>query len=306
MLFISDIKDNYDEYGLPFEFADCLPEYCPTCGAPLEIRETLTGLTCSNPRCPDKTIMRIRSICTDLNILQFGEKTIEEFVNYHELTNPLNIFELQPGMLLYEGASEDLSNKIISQICKKKNFLLWEYVMVANIPDVRTSAQKIFTGYKTLEEAYSDIESGGVSFIQQKLGLVGDENGVSIQSMKIYKSLMEYKNDLFEDINNVNIVSTEGKIELNVVCSDQVGNGFAKKKDFYDYVNTVFADKLHVNFLPSVRKDIDYLVWAGADGTPARYTSKVRTVENWNAKGTANIPILTAQQFIEEMDELSS
>ena len=25
--------------------------------------------------------------------------------------------------------------------------------------------------------------------------------------------------------------------------------------------------------------------WAGADGTPARYTSKVRTVETWNAKG---------------------
>ena len=41
--------------------------------------------------------------------------------------------------------------------------------------------------------------------------------------------------------------------------------------------------------------------WAGADGSPARYTSKVRTVENWNAKGSANIPIVTAKEFIEEM-----
>ena len=304
-MFISDIKDNYDAYGLPYEFAECLPEYCPTCGAPLEIRETLTGLTCSNPKCPDKIVMRIRSICTDLNILQFGEKTIEEFVRYHELTNPLNIFELQPGMLLYEGASEELSNKIISQIDKKRNFLLWEYVMIANLPDVRTSAQKIFSDYKTLDEAYADIETGGVDFIQKKMGIVADGE-VSVQAMKVYKSLMEFKDDLFEDVDNVNIISTEGKIELNVVCSDQVGNGFAKKKDFYDYVNTTFGDKLHVNFLPSVRKDIDYLIWAGADGTPARYTSKVRTVENWNTKGTANIPILTAQQFIEEMDDLSS
>lgn len=304
-MFISDIKDNYDDYGLPYEFAECLPEYCPTCGAPLEIRETLTGLTCSNPKCPDKIVMRIRSICTDLNILQFGEKTIEEFVRYHELTNPLNIFELQPGMLLYEGASEELSNKIISQIDKKRNFLLWEYVMIANLPDVRTSAQKIFADYKTLDEAYADIESGGVDFIQKKLGISADGE-VSVQAMKVYKSLIEFKDDLFEDVGNVSIISTEGKIELNVVCSDQVGNGFAKKKDFYDYINTEFGNKLHVNFLPSVRKDIDYLVWAGADGSPARYTSKVRTVENWNSKGTTNIPILTAQQFIEEMEDLAS
>lgn len=304
-MFISDIKDNYDDYGLPHKFAECLPAYCPTCGAPLEMRETLTGLTCSNPRCPDKIVMRIRSICTDLNILQFGEKTIEEFVRYHELTNPLNIFELQPGMLLYAGASEDLSNKIISQIDKKRNFLLWEYVMIANLPDVRTSAQKIFSDYKTLDEAYADIETGGVDFIRKKLGIMA-EGEISVQAMKVYKSLMEFKEDLFEDIDNVNIISIEGKLELNVVCSDQVGNGFTKKKDFYDYINTKFVDKVHVNFLPSVKKDIDYLVWAGADGSPARYTSKVRTVENWNSKGTTNIPILTAQQFIEEMEDLSS
>ena len=301
-MFISDIKNNYDDYGLPYKFAECLPAYCPTCGAPLEMRETLTGLTCSNPRCPDKIVMRIRSICTDLNILQFGEKTIEEFVNYHELTNPLNIFELQPGTLLYAGASEDLSNKIISQIDKKRNFLLWEYVMIANLPDVRTSAQKIFDGYKTLQDAYADIESGGVDFIQQRLGINADGE-ISVQAMKVYKSLIEFKDDLLEDIDSVNIISTEGKMILNVVCSDQVGNGFAKKKDFYDYINSKFGNRLHVNFLPSVKQDIDYLVWAGADGTPARYTSKVRTVETWNAKGKTNIPIVTASQFIEEMED---
>lgn len=44
--------------------------------------------------------------------------------------------------------------------------------------------------------------------------------------------------------------------------------------------------------------------WAGADGSPARYTSKVRTVENWNAKGSANIPIVTVKEFIEEMGDM--
>lgn len=304
-MFISDIKDNYDAYGLPYEFAECLPEFCETCGAPLEMRESLTGLTCSNSRCPDKIVMRIKAICGDLGILYFGEAKIREFINYYGVTNPLNVLALKSGMLVSDTTSEEMSEKIISQIEKKKSFLLWEYVMIANLPYVRTSAQKIFGGYNSLEEAYADIETGGVDFIQEKLGINSDVE-VSVQAMKIYQSLMEYKEDLMECLVDVNIVSLEGKKEFNVVCSDQVGGGFGTKKEFYDYVNSTFADKLHVNFLPSVRQDIDYLVWAGADGSPARYTSKVRTVEGWNSKGKTDIPIVTAQQFIEAMEDLSS
>ena len=73
-----------------------------------------------------------------------------------------------------------------------------------------------------------------------------------------------------------------------------------KKAEFYSYINNAFGDRVHVNFLPSVNSKIDYLVWAGADGSPARYTSKVKKVEGYNAKGI-NIPILTASQFIETM-----
>ena len=301
-MFISDLKENYNDYGLPLEFAECIPEDCPTCGAPMEMSESLTGLHCSNPRCPDKLVMRIKAICQDLGILNFGESTIEKFLNYYEVTNPLNIFALRKGMLISDEVSEAVSENIISQIEEKKNFLLWEYVRVANIPGVQTSAKDIFTGYSNLTEAYKDIESGGVAFIQEKLGINGD-NEVSIRAMKVYKSLMEFKDDLLECECEVNIIDVSDKIELNVVCSDQVGNGFSKKKEFYDYVNNTFGDKLHVNFLSSVTKKIDYLVWAGADGTPARYTSKVKTVEGYQSKGI-NIPIVTAQQFIEEMKKL--
>lgn len=301
-MFISDLKENYNDYGLPLEFAECIPEDCPTCGAPMEMSESLTGLHCSNPRCLDKLVMRIKAICQDLGILNFGESTIEKFLNYYEVTNPLNIFALRKGMLISDEVSEAVSENIISQIEEKKNFLLWEYVRVANIPGVQTSAKDIFTGYSNLTEAYKDIESDGVAFIQEKLGINGD-NEVSIRAMKVYKSLMEFKDDLLECECEVNIIDVSDKIELNVVCSDQVGNGFSKKKEFYDYVNNTFGDKLHVNFLSSVTKKIDYLVWAGADGTPARYTSKVKTVEGYQSKGI-NIPIVTAQQFIEEMKKL--
>lgn len=302
-MFISDIKVNYDTYGLPERFADILPEFCETCGAPMEIGETLTGLHCSNPRCKDKMVMRIKAVCGDLGVLKFGESTIEKFVDYYEPDSPMDIFELEEGMLLAPDVSPKVSLDVIRQIKSKSKMQLWEYVMFANIPFVRTSARKIFYGYKSLEEAYKDIEAGGMSFVQDKLGLCDSNEFISVQAMKVYNSLCEYKDDLFSGIDKVYIEDLTGKKQLKVVCSDQVGGRFSKKAEFYAYVNNTYSDKIHVDFLPSVTKDIDYLVWAGADGSPARYTSKVQKVERYNEKG-CNIPIVTAQQFIDIVDNL--
>lgn len=303
MLFVSDIKENYDKYNLPGRFAECLPETCGVCGSPLWLKESLTELQCSNPRCPDKIAMRISMICDDLNIMYFGESTIRKFMNYYIVTNPMCIFGLRKGMSVSDEISQEVSDKIIEQIESKRKFLLWEYVMYSNLPNVKTLAKKIFQGYNTLEEAYADIESGGVDFIQQKLGISCDGD-VSVMAMKVYSTLIEYKNDLFECLEDVEIVNLNGIKEIDVVCSDEVGTGFKKKADFYEYVKSHFGDKVHVNFLGSVKKSIDYLVWKGADGSPARYTSKVKTVEGWNSSGKTNIPILTAEEFINAMREL--
>lgn len=302
MLFVSDIKENYDSYGLPERFAESLPEYCEECGAPLWMNESLTELQCSNPRCPDKIVMRISMICNDLNIMYFGESTIRKFMEYYEnVTNPMSIFALRPGMLVSDEVSVETSNKIIEQLMEKRRFTLWEYVMYSNLPYVKTMARKIFQGYSTLEAAYKDIEEGGFQFINKKLGL---SNESTVQAMKVYSTLMEYKQDLFECLEDVEIINLEGIKEINVVCSDEVGGGFRKKADFYDYIHNTFGYKVHVNFLGSVTRGIDYLVWKGADGSPARYTSKVRTVEGWNTSGKASIPVITAEEFISEMKEL--
>lgn len=301
-MFVLDIKENFDSYNLPQQFAEVLPEFCETCGAPMEISETLTGLHCSNPRCKDKMVMRIKALCNDLGILKFGESTIEKFIDYYEPDSPMDIFQLEEGMLLAPDVSPKISADVIRQIKEKRKMQLWEYVMFANIPFVRTSARKIFQGYKNLDDAYKDIVSGGLIFIQDRLGISG-YNELSVQALKVYNNLMEYKDDLYSGINDVEIIDLSNKKQLNVVCSDQVGNGFSKKSEFYAYINNTYADKLHVDFLSSVTKSIDYLVWAGADGTPARYTSKVQKVERYNEKG-CNIPIVTAQQFIDIVENL--
>ena len=245
--------------------------------------------------------MRIKAICKSLGILDFGESTISKFIDYYGVTNSLDMFELQEGYILSDEVSEKVSSKVIKQIEENKNFVLWEFVQVANLPFVQTSARKIFQGYNNLTDAYRDIEEGGVDFIQEKLGISKEK--VSLQALKIYTTLIEFKEDLLEGESHVNIISLEGVKEINVVCSDQVGGGFSKKSEFYAYIKSITEGRLRVNFLSSVSKSIDYLVWAGADGSPARYTSKVQKVENWNERGS-NIPIVTASQFIEEIEDM--
>ena len=225
-MYVSTMKDEYEELGLPYRFVELLPDRCPTCGGLMEIKETLTGLHCENSRCPDKLVMRIKAICQDLNILGFGESTIEKFIEYYGVTNPLNMFALRVGMPLGEGVSDKVSESIARQVEEKRRFQLWEYVRVANIPGIQTSA---------------------------------------------------------------------------IVCSDQVGGRFKTKNEFYTFVKKEFGDKINPIFLTSVNKNIDYLIWAGADGSPARYTSKVKSVEGYNARGY-EIPIMTAEEFIRELE----
>lgn len=302
-MFVSEIKENYDYLNLPEEFAAILPEFCETCGSPMEISESLTRLHCGNPRCRDKMVMRIKQLCQDLGVLGLGESTIEKFVEKYNPDSPMDIFELKEGMQIADNMSVEVSNGIINQIQRKKKMQLWEYVMFANVPQIRTSALKLFDGYVSLDDAYADFEEGGIKLIQKKLGLGLGEKGVSVNALKIYNNLMEYKADLYSGIKEVEIIDLSDKVKLKVVCSDQVGGRFKTKSEFYTYMNNEYADKIHIEFLPSVSKDIDYLVWAGADGSPARYTSKVQKIEGYNAKGS-HIPIVTATQFIEEIERL--
>lgn len=307
------------------KFYESIPQYCfeDGCGFPMEMSHTLTQLHCSNPRCPSKIVQRLVAMANQLGVKDMGESRAAKFVHTYGITNPLMIFTYEPNTdgAMGEGISLDVSNKIVSQFNEKKSFTLAEYVRIANLPFIQTSAMSIFGDYDSLEEVYDEIDKGGVEFIRSKLNIKkGDEEdteNISIRALKVYESLMTFKSDLLQAVDWVNIIKThtEGMKTLKAVCSDEVGAPFRTKADFYATVNNSF-ENVHVEFLNSVTKAIDYLVWAGADGSPARYTNKVKKVTAYNEKYEANkeagtvkdgehyIPIVTANQFLEILKEM--
>lgn len=299
-------RDNF-----PTPFYDSLPTGCPHCGFPMEISETLTQLHCSNPRCLSKIVRRMSAMCSFLGIKDFGEARIKDFVETNDCFNPLGLFAYSPEEdgALGENISMELSEKIYAQVQEKKRMTLAEYVRYANLPHVQTSSSLIFGDFDTLADAYSAIENGDIEFIQEKLGTSGD-----VRAYSIYISLMEFKEDLmmFEDDVEIIPVNKADTYAFKAVVSDEVGGGFKTKAEFYAACNSL-RDDVHIEFLSSATKSIDFLIWAGADGTPAKYTNKVEKVNKWNydagikikAGGTAKvIPIMTAGQFIEYLKSL--
>lgn len=333
------VKDFKQNQGLRFpdEFLECLPDYCldERCGSPTEMSETLTGLHCSNPRCPTKVAKRITTIATTLGVKDLGMSRANDFVSKFGIGNPLLIFAYEPvDGELGCSISMDMSQKIYDQFATKRNFTLWEYVRIANLPYIQSSALHIFGDYDDLTKAYEDIEAGGVDFIQRKLSITKgmpkqsaaeiyeteeEITDVSIRALKVYQSLMMFKADLFQALPFVNIIEThkEGVKTLKAVCSEQVGDPYRTKSEFYAAVNGMFSD-IHVEFLQAVNKGIDYLIWAGAEDASTRVTNKVKKVRAWNSayfedktsgslrEGQHEIPIVSASQFIQILKGISN
>lgn len=317
-MLVKDFKSGEGK-RFPDEFLACLPSYCldSRCGSPTEMSEVLTGLHCSNPRCPTKVAKRLTTIASTLGIKDLGMARANDILDKWGIDNPLLIYayDLSDGEL-GNSISMEMSEKIFKQFDTKRNFTLWEFVRIANLPDIQSSALHIFGDFDDLGEAYKAIEEGGIDYIQKKLN-IGSSNGVSIRALKVYQSLMMFKSDLFSGIEYVNIIKTHnvGVKTLKAVCSEQVGYPYKTKSEFYADVNGKYED-IHIEFLQAVNKSIDYLIWAGAEDSSVRVTNKVKKVRGWNeayasalAEGAVReeqheIPIVSAKQFLEILDGL--
>ena len=301
------VKD-LDESKLPKEFLDVLPKTCDVCGADTEITESLSMLCCPNPWCMAKARERLLAMLKDLGVKNLGESKCEKFLANFKTTNPYAIWMYEPDKdgPLYRGCSMEFSQSIYEQLNGMRDMLLWEFVRMGNLPGIRDSARHLFMQYSDLQEFYDDLESGGIGFIQELLGIkgkpvdasslntdvlvTGDDDDdssapASVKAMTIYESLVTFKDDLFEALPFVRI-STVDKV-LNICISSAVGAPYKSKQDFVTQMNNRYGSKVHLNFLGSVTKDCQYLIWS-KEGLPTNKVSKAEKLK---------VPIMTGEEF---------
>lgn len=272
---------------LPQQFIDILPKVCPDCGADMVISDTLKELSCENPYCKGKVAQRMTAMLVDMGVKNMGESRCLKFIEETGLNYPSAILQWEPKFGDIGDLSEEFLNGIKKQIDEHRTMMLWEYVKYSNIPYLRDTARELFKEYNDLKQFYAIMESKGdaaVVFIQEILGI--KESGVlSIRALNIYQSLVIYKEELIEGLKYVNIIVPDKT--LNICISTSVGQGYANKADFANQMNQRYGNKCHINFLSTVTKNCDYLIWSKI-GAP---TSKVKKANSYG------IPILTGAEF---------
>lgn len=291
------------------EFYDCLPQVCPECGMPMEMSETLTGLHCSSPKCPDKVAQRLVAIANKLGVKDLGDARAIDFVRKFGVDNPLLIFCYEPEEdgTMTDRTNMEISKRIAGSFKARNKFTLSEYVKIANLPYIQESATAVFDGFDDLAEAYQAIESGGVEYIRDKLNIKdkGSED-ISIRALRVFDSLMTFKTDLFDALDGVEIIkifSNANMVAIKAVCSTSVGGEFKTKADFYATCNNLYGN-MHIDFGNSVTKKTQFLIWAGANGAPSEVTNKVKKARAYQAQGV-DIKIVTAMDFLGMLETMS-
>lgn len=272
---------------LPQQFIDILPKVCPDCGADMTISDTLKELSCENPYCRGKVAQRMTAMLIDMGVKNMGENRCLKFITETGLNYPSAILQWEPKFGAIGELSEEFLTGIKKQIDEHRTMMLWEYIKYSNIPYLRDTARELFKEYNDLKQFYNIMESKGdaaVVFIQEILGI--KESGVlSVRALNIYQSLVIYKEELLEGLKYVNIIVPDKT--LNICISTSVGQGYANKADFANQMNQRYGNKCHINFLSTVTKNCDYLIWSKI-GAP---TSKVKKANSYG------IPILTGAEF---------
>lgn len=306
MVLVKDLEFSELGSSLDPRFFEVVPQFCDSCDSPLDMNMALTELKCINPMCTGKLVMRVRKLCEALGIKHFGESSIEKWVDENGIVSPLQLYNIEEGMLL-NGISDSLADRLLPQISAVKTMKLWEFVANAQLPYIQMSAKKLLEGYSNLEDFFSDMTDGGVEFIQNRLG-IGDQYDdlgnpiVSTMASKVFTSLLESQEELLEAINYITLEDESNVQEFIIVASDEVGNGFSTKREFYNYIKQRYAGLATFTIGSSVTKKTNIVIWKGFDGTPARETSKVKRTYELHNQGV-QIQGYTASEFIEAFDK---
>ena len=274
------------------------------CSAEIEFTDSLRQIYCPNRYCHLKMAARLECMAKAMKVDGWDNDICTKVCEDFKLKSPYQVFLLENTE--YAGVSD--FRKRIQSICdpEKRRLKLWELVTYAGIASLETTAYKIFDGYKSITEAYEDIEKYQVPLIADKLGLKSSDTGV--MAVSIYNTLMEYKNELLFGEKNFTIYENTGKkIQIAI---DGVINGFTNKSDFISHLNLRYGGKISVNLLNSVVSNIDTLIFNG-DSDSRKYKTAIKLNEKAKEKAIKEglsewheIRIMNSDDYIEYLDSL--
>lgn len=170
-----------------------LPKVCPSCGAPLEVLVSVTGvetLYCVNPECPAQLVGKLTHFCSDkgLDIKGLSEATLSKLIRAGFISSFESIFILENykrEWMQMNGFGAASVNKILAAIEKSKETELWRVISALGIPLVGTkTAKDLAKHFETWEEFERAILN---NYAFEKINNIGNIIGDSLRGYPIGK-----------------------------------------------------------------------------------------------------------------------
>jgi len=270
------------------------------CGAELMFTDSLNQIYCPNSRCHTKVASRLEAMAKEMKADGWGLSTCLAVVKQLGMISPFQVFDIKDKGL--QGKLEGISSldKKLNEICDvgKRRVKLARMVQLCGIPNVDTIAFKIFDGYRSIADAYADIESGQVPFIADKLGIKNSETGVL--AWQVYNNLIEYKAELLYGEQKFEIYNPIGDV-LRIAITHGV-NGFTNKAEFIQYINIRYAGKINATLLKTVTGDCDVLINDAGTGSTKLSTATKINAKSIETTGREKIKICSSKQFLEMIE----
>lgn len=126
---------------------------------------------------------------------------------------------------------------------------------------------------------------------------------LSVTAVAMYENLMYFKDEILQGLPGVTLLQVSNII--NICISTSVGAPFTSKSDFVHQMNTRYGEKVHLNWLKSVTKDCEFLIWSKVGGATNKVEKARKIISDAESKGVEpSIQILTGVEFEEYLKSL--
>lgn len=252
---------------------------CPMCESTLMKKEGQVDYYCMNPKCPARHIEGLIHFASRdaMNIEGLGERIIEDFYNFHFISNLADIYSLkqyEKDLVRLEGFGDKSVTNLLEAIENSKNNSLERLIFGLGIPHVGAKTAKVLAAkFETLDNLMNANE--------EELTAIPDIGSI------IAKSLTSYFNDnhnrgIIEELKDLGLNTTYlgQKVEENELFS---GKSFVLTGTLTMYTRDEAKEKIESlggKTVDSVSKKTSVVIVGDAPGSKYRKAQELG-IEIW-------------------------
>lgn len=271
-----------------------IPEVCPYCGAPTEIRKDYDSevLYCTNSACSGKLINRLDHFCgkKGLDIKGLSEKTLEKLIDWGWINSLEDIFKLQEHRNEWvekSGFGIASVDKILTAIEEGRNCTASKFIAAIGIPQIGKVASedliKVYHTYNGFRHAVDFPDEDDRLYNIKGIGDVMIKILTSFDYTEADNIFDNYINEIITSVPEVK--GQEGKkLKDRIFVITGKTSHFKNRNELKNFI-----EENGGKVTGSVSKKTNYLVNNDVSST----SSKNKTAKE------LNIPVITEQQLID-------